>query len=256
MTFLTKSKLLPLVASLIFLSQSARSADSTDDPYLNFDEYNVLMVNSKLPNDFRTNRRRLSVHRVLVGPKADPALFESPKLFSKLSSVVLKGNGTLNAQMIPTLACNYPELRDLHITQEEPLSLDTLDSISSLKHLSTLSLSCKLEYGSMFSQLILPALTDLEIDCEQLSEWRFPALTRLRRLSILGRIDARTLDSIQAPNLYELVLRGENIAKDAFPAVAHFSHLKVLNIPHQPIDSSDYQLLRSMNIREIICHKL
>ncbi|MBK9622663.1 MAG: hypothetical protein IPO31_26065 [Candidatus Obscuribacter sp.] len=184
----------------------------------------------------------LHITFVTVEEHADKTVFSDPRMFKHMGTAVLNSQKH-NEEYLKDLACNYPHIKRLTVTQIKPLSDNALRALSGLRDLDYLQLDCPLATPSLLPQVLPNSLDRLQIA----DAWPLPAMPQLTTLDInYCRLEKSFISNLRAPKLDHLNVNRVEIVKGALKDVGKFVGLVDVGIYNCKIDSADVADLKSL----------
>jgi len=127
---------------------------------------------------------------------------------------------------------------ELNISDTEVTSLAKLADLRRLSHLNCNG--CKITNDKLQVLALLPALTELHVDCPNLNDAAMPVLASLSKLQVLHMFETRISDNgvdhltPLAGTLHELELCGGLLTNEALTKLNTFTKLRRLNLSQNP----------------------
>lgn len=199
---------------------------------------NGIGIDSKLSLDARRSMRSERYRFVTISDGAESNVFEDPKLFPDVWQVTLKPT-PFTSIYLKDLARNYPQLRNLVVTQGVTLTVDDLANIRNMR-LKYLTLTCRVSGATDLSSYLPSQLRWLQIA----HAFKLPPLNSLEDFCLenCNCVQPGYLSALQMPKLATLSLRGSVLEPSVLSETVKLNHLKQLNL-YNSILSSNSELL-------------
>lgn len=215
----------------------------------NFTTYQALSADIKA----RLRPIRRWVKTVYVKQGSDGHIFDDRTVFPNLEAAILNVNGIVNNQLLHALSLNYPNVKGIFIEQPEKLCTDSVCLLRCFRRLEDLELACNLEDASQLKGSVPKLLVNLFLRSAEANSWRFSDFPKLELLRFEAAMDEDFPRALNAPKLEELNIEGP-ITHQAISEIPRFHNLNCLYIAKGTVSHDDYEFLRKLPIREIICH--
>ena len=227
------------------------AATSFDARFMSSD---LVSIDAPLTPEAVARIRAHKIKQVSIEKGATQDIFDDKSLFAKLETVSLNCDDEANCYMMKSLSQHYPKIRELSLTQSQPLSAQALAELKSFQRLSFLSLNADIYDGKLLLKDIPEGLQDLRLESPNATSWKFPVMQNLRTLKIWNApISAEFLTSLRAPQLNDLTF-GDGVDPRSYQALKRFGKLRHLFIMKDHVDGPNYALLRSLKLKQLVCH--
>jgi len=221
-------------------------------------EGNVLTVYGNLTADDIAKlykfRRKVEVIFVKDGPVEK--LFDRKIFFPRLKDIRLVSKTETNEEVLRSLSENYSALDSLTIAQSAALNASALRYLEHFSRLKYLELKCDIENPTLFFNVlgkISGTIEELNLPHKNATSWTLPKMPNMQVFVVGGTIDKPYLDSLEAPKVSGMDLRGE-CSPDAMEAFQKFKKLKRIVFQTQKLSARSLKLLKSFGIDEVIAH--